>query len=60
MGKGKGLSTKRIVWISITEVLVFIILVLALVSLVKCVLEKGKSVTRYPNKMKLVHIKATD
>ena len=60
MGKGKGLSTKRIVWISITEVLVFIILVLALVSLIKCVLEKGKSVTRYPNKMKLVHIKATD
>ena len=34
-GKGIGLSTKRIVWISITELLVFIILVLALVLLVK-------------------------
>ena len=33
--KGIGLSTERIVWISITKLLVFIILVLALVLLVK-------------------------
>ena len=34
-GKGIGLSTKMIVWISITKHLVFIILVLALVLLIK-------------------------